>query len=146
MSEDLCTNRPELALEELDIPKRLEESIVSGSTVRSDGNIDRQAGIRSRTTRKWLNRLGYKWKEVQKGVFVYGHERKDVVEYREIFLNFLNEMKSILSYFVEFSDNRSMLPKKYPENCAVGGPDQRPIIMITYYESTFSANDGRQKV
>lgn len=39
-----------------------------------------------------------------------------------------------------------MLPKIYPENYAMSGPDQRPIIMITYNKSTFFANDGQQKI
>lgn len=78
--------------------------------------------------------MGYKWREVQKGVFFDEHEREDVVEYRETFLS------------VEFSDNGSILPKVYPDDCAVGGSNRRPIIMITHDESTFSANDGRQKV
>ena len=116
---------------------------MSGSTVRSDGNIDRRARIRSRTARKWLNRLGYKWKEVQKGVFFDGHEKEDVVEYRE---TFLDEMKSLLPYFVEFSDDGSMLPKICPDDCTVGGPNRRAIIMITRDESTFSANNGRRKI
>ena len=55
-------------------------------------------------------------------------------------------MKSLLPYFVEFSEDGSMISKKYPDNCAVGGPDQRPIIMITYNESIFSTNDGCRKV
>ena len=100
MSEYLCTNRSELALEELDTPEELEKSFLSGSTIQSDESIDKQAGIRSRTVRKWLNRLGYKWKEVEKGVFFDSHEREDVVEYRE---TFLSEIKSLLPYFVEFS-------------------------------------------
>lgn len=76
-------------------------------------------------------------------MFSDGHEREDVVEYRE---TFLDEMKSLLPYFVEFSDDGSMLPKTYPEDCAIAGPDRRPIIMITHDESTFSAIDGRRKV
>lgn len=80
-------NRPELGQEELDTPERLERSILSGSTIRSNGNINQRTGIRSRTARKWLNRLGYKWKEVQKGVFFDGHRREDVVEYRKTFLD-----------------------------------------------------------
>ena len=55
-------------------------------------------------------------------------------------------MKLLLPYCVEFSDDRSILPKTYPKNCAVSGPDQKPIIMITHDESTFFANDGRRKV
>ncbi len=76
-------------------------------------------------------------------MFFDGYEREDVVEYRE---TFLSEMKSLLPYFVEFSDDGSILPKVYPNDCEVGGSDQRPILMITHDESTFSANDGRWKV
>ena len=82
--------------------------------------------------------MEYKWKELQKGVFFYGHKHKDVIEYRE---TFLNEMKSLLPYLVEFFEDGTMVPKEYPDDCAVEGLDQKSIIMITYDESTFSAND-----
>ena len=143
VSEYLRTNQSELALEELNTPEELEMSTLSGSTIRSDGSIDKQAGIRSSTAYKWLNCLGYKWKEVQKDVFFDGHEREDMVEYRE---TFLSEIKSLLPYFLEFSSDGYMLPKVYRDDFAVGGSNQRPIIMITHDKSTFSANDGRWKV
>ena len=66
-----------------------------------------------------------------------------MIEYREIFLE---EMKVLLPYFVEFKEDGTILPKKYPDDYAVGGSDQQPIIMITHDESTFSANNSRQKV
>ena len=37
--------------------------------MRADGIIERYMGICLRTARKWLNHLGYKWKDVQKGFF-----------------------------------------------------------------------------
>lgn len=40
-------------------------------------------------------------------------------------------MKAFLPYFVEFGEDRSILPKVYPENCAVDGPNKKPIIIIT---------------
>lgn len=55
-------------------------------------------------------------------------------------------MKLLPSYFVEFSDHRSILPKVYPDDCAVGRSDQRHIITIIYDESIFSANDNCWKV
>ena len=58
-----------------------------------------------------------------KSVFFDWHEQEDVLEYRE---KFLSEMKSLLSYFVEFSDDGSILPKVYPDDCKVGGSKQRP--------------------
>lgn len=99
-------------------------------------------GIRSRTARRWLNRLGYKWQDVKKGIFLDGHERDDVVEYRQ---KFLENMKELLPYLVEFAEDGSMQEKAYPAGCVVGGPDRRPIIMITHDESIFSANDGRHQ-
>ena len=75
----------------------------------------------------------------KKGGFFYGHEQEDVVEYREIFLE---EMKSLLLYSVKFEEDIRILPKKYLSNCVVGGPDRRPIIMITHDESTFSVNNS----
>lgn len=45
-----------------------------------------------------------------------------MVKYKK---TFLNKIKSLLSYFVKFSNNRSILPKIYPKNCAVDGLDQR---------------------
>ena len=42
-----------------------------------------------------------------------------MLEYREAFLD---EMKALLSYFVEFDEDRSILPEEYSENCTVGGP------------------------
>lgn len=76
-------------------------------------------------------------------MFFYGHEREDVKEYRE---TFLHEMKLFLPYFVEFSEDGTIVSKKYPSDCAIRKPEKRPIIMITRDESTFSANDGRKKV
>ena len=143
MGEYLRTHRSELGDNEIDTQAELERSILCGSTIRSDGTIERRMGIRSRTARKWLNRLGYKWKDVQKGIFFDGHEREDVVEYREIFLE---EMKALLPYFVEFKEDGTILPKEYLDDCAVGDSDRRPIIMITHDESTFSANDSLRKV
>ena len=55
---------------------------------------------------------------------------------------FLKEMKSLLSYFVEFEKDNKILPKEYPSDYIFGGPDQQPIIMIIHDENIFSANDS----
>ena len=143
MEEYLRTQRPELAQTKIDTQEELEQSILCRSTTRTDGTVDRRAGICLRTPRKWLNCLGYKWKNVQKGVFFDGYKQEDVVEYRE---TFLKEIKSLIPYFVEFQDDSTILPKEYLEDCVIGEPNRRQIIMITHDESTFSANDSRQIV
>ena len=65
-----------------------------------------------------------------------------MIEYQE---TFLNEMKSLLPYFVEFLEDGTMVLKEYPDDCAVGGPDRRPIIMLTHDESTFSRKEWVEK-
>ena len=76
----------------------------------------------------------------KKGFFFDGHEQENIVEYRKIFLE---EIKLFLSYYVGFKEDGKILPKEYPSDCAVGGLDRQPIIMITHYESIFSTNDSR---
>ena len=40
-----------------------------------------------RTAREWFRRRGYHWADLRKGVFKDGHERSDVVAYRnDVFL------------------------------------------------------------
>jgi hypothetical protein len=102
----------------------------------------RRAIIRARMARRWLNRLGFRWKDIKKGVFIDGHERKDVIQHRETFLHTLHNM---LPYMVEFDADGTIQPKEYPLDCCVGGPNRRPIIFITHDESVFSANDGRHQ-
>ena len=140
MGEYLRKYRSELARNEIDTQAELEQSILCRSITRLDGTVEHQEGIRSRTARKWLNRLGYKWKDVQKRFFFDGHKRKDVMEYQE---TFLEEIKSLLPYFVEFEEDGKILPKEYLSHCIIGGLNRRPtIFMITYDQNTFSANDS----
>lgn len=53
-------------------------------------------------------------------MFFDGYECKDMIEYQEIFLN---KMKSLLIYFMEFFEDSTMVPKEYLDDCAVGRPD-----------------------
>lgn len=55
-------------------------------------------------------------------------------------------MKEPLPYFMQFGEDVSILPKEYLEDYAIREPNRWQIIMITNDKSTFSANNGRQKV
>jgi hypothetical protein len=118
---------------------RIERTILSGG---APDEQTKTSGIRSRTARTWLKRLGYNWQDVKKGVFLDGHERDDVVEYRQ---KFLEDMHRLLPCLVEFVADGSIQEKVYPADGTVGGPDRRPIVMITHDESIFSANDGKHQ-
>ncbi len=95
--------------------------------------------IRFRTARRWLNNLGFEYKDVKKDVFIDGDERPEVVEDCNNFSRLMDELKP---YTVEFEEDGTMKPKKYPLDCEVEGEERRPIIVITHDECTFSANDG----
>lgn len=66
-----------------------------------------------------------------------------MIEYQEIFVN---EIKSLLPYFVHFFKDGIIILKKYPNNCILGSSDQRPIIIIIYDKSIFFANNKYKKV
>ena len=113
---------------------------------RKEGKPFGKVSLKARTAREWLNRLGYRWKDIKKGVFVDGHERADVVEYRKVFVERFLE---IAKYAREWEETGSMegagLRKieKGPPAMA-GCEDGREIIFVTHDESTFSSNDGRR--
>ena len=96
--------------------------------------------IKLRTACIWLNKLGYQYTDIKKRVFFYGHERPDVVKYRA---QFLKKLEALGLYLVKFRNDGSMEEKAYSSDCAVNGPNKRPVILITYDKSTFLANDGR---
>lgn len=64
VGEYLCIHRPELAHDEIDMQADLKQSILCKSTTRLDDTVKRRVGICSKTAKKWLNRLGYKWRDV----------------------------------------------------------------------------------
>lgn len=88
--------------------------------IRDNENINWQSGIDLRIAWKWLNHLGYKLKKVQKDIFFDRHEYKDLVEYKK---SFLDKIKLLFLYLVEFSKDEFILPKEYPNNCAVNSSD-----------------------
>jgi hypothetical protein len=47
------------------------------------------ATISESTAVRWLKKMGFNLCRVQKGVYVDGHERKDVVESRDKFIEYL---------------------------------------------------------
>ena len=110
--------------------------------------VSRKVSIQARTAREWLNRMGYRWKSVSKGVYIDGHEREDVVQYREWFVKEWFEMQPYVREWEEIYDEKGLvtgLKKKEKEN-RMGGKygDGREIVLVTHDESTFSANDGRR--
>lgn len=74
--------------------------------------------IKSHTAQNWLYRLGFKYKDIKKNMFVDEHERPDVIEDCE---RFLKTMEKLKPYMVEFNEDGIMKHKKYSLNYVVGG-------------------------
>jgi len=107
----------------------------------SKSRMRKRKGVTARTIRRWLRRNRYNYTDVRKGVYIDGHEREDVVAYRE---QFVQALEGLWPFVVEFEDDEAIKEKIYPPGCEVGG-STKPIILITHDESTFSSNDSRRQ-
>lgn len=62
----------------------------------------------------------YKYKDVQKNIFVNRHKRLDIVKDCK---NVLQKIKKLKPYIIEFKRNNLIKPKIYLFNYAIGGND-----------------------
>ena len=98
----------------------------------------RSRQIRARTARRWLKKMGFSFGEVKKDVYVDGHEREDVVKYRN---------EEFLPAWKEFSRRMVVFKEDGTWEKPLGlHPDEKPLVLITQDESTFNANDGKRQV
>jgi len=89
--------------------------------------------------------MGYKFPNVRKGIYQDGHERHDVVQYRqECFLPGLKglEDRRVRAGLVASNQSES-LQIKYPTDLPAG---VKSIVLVVHDESTFNGNDGRSKI
>lgn len=78
---------------------------------------------------------------MRKDVFIDKYEYLDMMEDQN---NFLSRIEDLKLYMVRFEKNSIMKPKIYSFDCAVGGNNCRPIIVITHNKCTLFANDSIQ--
>ena len=92
------------------------------------------------TSRKWMHHLGFEVVVKKKGTFVDGHERSDVVEYRQKFLR-----KMVGLGFLNPSNAPTEEAKQaLPSDLQCPPPDKlNKTIIIFHDESTFQANDDQ---
>ena len=97
------------------------------------GRLKRTKTISLATAQRWVVRMGYRWKKNHRGQYVDGHERTDVVEYRQKI--FLPAMKALEERSRHWSEEHGwdISPGVY-----------RAIVIWFHDESTFYAHDRRQ--
>ncbi|KAF7361462.1 RNF220 domain-containing protein [Mycena sanguinolenta] len=100
----------------------------------------KRKSISLRTAQRWLHKMGWRFGKKKNGMYVDGHERPDVVEYREGFIARWKEYDKRMNVY----DNDGNLERGPERNAPPGsGPflaDGRAfkLILVTHDESTFS--------
>jgi hypothetical protein len=96
--------------------------------------------ISERTAHRWMARLGWRYGKRQNGMYIDGHEREDVVLYRNAFVQ---RFKQYERRFHLWDDDGNELPR--PSGFPVPGAIGRfRLILVTHDESTFFQNDQRK--
>jgi hypothetical protein len=96
-----------------------------------------KANISAKTALRWLEKLGWTYGKLKNGMYLDGHERLDVVEYRKAFVE---RWMGYERRFHRWDDDGTELPR--PNGFQVPGGRFR-LILITHDESTFFQNDER---
>ena len=91
-------------------------------SVESEHNVR----VHDETARRWLGELGFSQVHHQKGVYFDGHDRDDVVQYRNIFLATMDEL-----------DKKSLTVDNTTLQLDEG---EKPLIRVVHDESTYYAN------
>jgi hypothetical protein len=101
-------------------------------------NLASPISISDKTAQRWLKILGLKYGRYRKGLYNDGHERPDVVRYREKFLmRFESYERRMIRYEGEFMEKVMI---------SALTQDERHLVLVTHDESCFSSHDGRDFV
>lgn len=92
-------------------------------------------GISLRMAHQWLHKEGFKYMAHKKALYYDGHEREDVVDYRQnVFLPAMKKFEScLMGYVVGNVDKEIELQL---------APGERKVILVAHNEMTAQANDG----
>jgi hypothetical protein len=96
-------------------------------------------GISIRTARCWLKKLDWRYGRKRNGMYVDGHEREDVVQYRNEFLKRWQEYEKRM---VTYNNNGEI--DTTPVGFPVPQGTRFRLILVTHDESTFYAHDRRK--
>ncbi|KAG2158774.1 uncharacterized protein EDB93DRAFT_1064563, partial [Suillus bovinus] len=95
-------------------------------------------GITIQTGQCWLHKMDWRYRKATKGMYIDGHERADVVEYRK---GFLSRMNKYSKWMTTYDHNGNVLSLPTGIDLAAG---IYPLVKVTQDESTFTMHDRRQ--
>ena len=88
-----------------------------------------------RTAWHWLHKLGFDPCSTKKGVYIDGHERSDVVEYRKLYLRL--EVISLTHAPPPFCEDEQPVEPFI-------GPQRKRVVLIFHDESSFHSNEDQE--
>lgn len=97
--------------------------------------------ISLKTAQRWMRKLGWRYGKRKNGMYIDGHEREDVVQYCN---EFLERWKGYEKRMVTYDDdgNVDSTPMGFP----VPQGQRFHLVLVTHDESTFYANDRRKSM
>src|SRR5437868_10837524 len=96
--------------------------------------LKEKKNISRETARKWLHQLGWDYKDHSKNIYFDGHERDDVVAYRNRFLKQMTELQPRIGVYERENINQIISP--------ILAPNVLELVPIIYDKSIFYANNG----
>ncbi|TFK63428.1 hypothetical protein BDN72DRAFT_882113 [Pluteus cervinus] len=97
--------------------------------------------LSERTARRWLVRLGWRMTVLRKGVYMDGHERADVVQYRQhVFLPLMEDFEKRMATY-DFDETTRQL-KRTPPTLK---PGEKEVIPNFQDESCFTVNEYKSR-
>jgi len=95
-------------------------------------------GVSLQTACRFLHREGFRYTEHKKSLYYDGHERPDVVDYRQ--KEFLPAMKKYQERLVEYAVGDVEREVTKPTNFV-----ERRLVLVAHDEMTAQAHDGKKK-
>lgn len=97
--------------------------------------------ISLRTAQRWIHKLSWRYGKKRRGMYIDGHEREDVVEYRKAFVERWKEYEKRMVIY-DNDGNVASEPSGFP----VPQQGRFRLHLITHDESTFYAHDRRKTI
>lgn len=90
------------------------------------------------TAQRWMKQMDYRWKAEPKGQYLDGHEREDIVEYRQNnFLPIWRELKRLGRWWKEDgTEEGSAMDRVFSDD-----PDGKIVVVWHHDEVIFYGND-----
>lgn len=98
--------------------------------------LGRQKLLAIRTAQRWLKILEFRWRPEAKGMYSDGHEREDVVRYRQE--KFLPAYHNLLARSAKFDDDGAEIPWELEDG-------SKEVIFHHHDETIFYGNDRRKQ-